>query len=350
MSVHKTSLRNRQEGMVAIVVTMVLMIVISLTTLGFAHTTRLQQRNTLDRQLSSQAYYAAESGVNYAEGAIAAKLAGGGTITDKTTCDDPGALSLTDYKQYAGLSSTAKITCLLVSNKLDYLTYQNVGLDAFAAALHPTTAIDTIGISWTAPGVTGAGGCVGATTLPTNLARSSNPTNCKQPMLRVDLVPLATPDISHTMTFFLSPSNAGGSSVGFAAGSQGIKSVKCNPPATSELKECTATITGVSGDYGIRVMSIYGTSNVVLYASQGGTYKLLKDGQIVVDSTAKSVDILRRVQVRFSPTQDSNDDSSPFALTVSKGICKRFIVAASGISVVLPTTVPAASAAICNLP
>ena len=50
--------------MVAILVTMNLMIVISLIVLGFAQISRRNQRQSLDRQLSTQAFYAAETAVN----------------------------------------------------------------------------------------------------------------------------------------------------------------------------------------------------------------------------------------------------------------------------------------------
>jgi len=58
------SLQRNQSGMVSIMVTMILMIVMSLIVVGFAQVSRRNQRVALDRQLSTQAFYAAESGVN----------------------------------------------------------------------------------------------------------------------------------------------------------------------------------------------------------------------------------------------------------------------------------------------
>src|ERR1700761_8288581 len=59
-------IRRDEQGMVSILVTMIMVIVISLIVIGFAEVSRRNQREALDNQLSTQAYYAAESGVNAA--------------------------------------------------------------------------------------------------------------------------------------------------------------------------------------------------------------------------------------------------------------------------------------------
>ena len=59
-----------QKGMAAILITLIMMIVISLIVLGFAQITRHDQQQALDKQLSTEAFYAAESGINDAINAI----------------------------------------------------------------------------------------------------------------------------------------------------------------------------------------------------------------------------------------------------------------------------------------
>ncbi len=323
--------------MVAIIVTVVLMMVISLITIAFAQITRRQQRDTLDRQLSSQAFYAAESGINLAKKIATDELASPAqTVTPKTDCADTGAYA---GKYTLSSSPDIKITCLLVTNSLKFLKYPNVSMHAAAANLKPESAIDTIGVSWQSSSTSDPSGCTGTAELEKVIDRS-----CKQPVIRVDLVPLATPDAAHTMTAFLSP--GGSSALGFSPGVKGVVGIGCSGPADPELKQCTANISVPDGKYAIRIMSIYGNSDVVLFATQGGTYKKLNDGQIVIDSTAKSIDILRRVQVRFTPKQKV--DTADFALTATDGICKRFAVQASGATAVLPSGVTSPS--ICDLP
>ncbi|HSX32249.1 MAG TPA: pilus assembly PilX N-terminal domain-containing protein, partial [Candidatus Saccharimonadales bacterium] len=80
----------KESGMVAIMVTIILMIVISLIVLGFAQIARRNQRQSLDRQLSTQAFYAAETGVNDASKVIKAAIASGATVAAKPTCTDSG--------------------------------------------------------------------------------------------------------------------------------------------------------------------------------------------------------------------------------------------------------------------
>src|SRR5487761_1358632 len=67
-----TNNQSSQAGIASITVTMIMMIVISLIVLSFAQIARREQRQSIDRQLSVQAYYAAESGANIARTAILA--------------------------------------------------------------------------------------------------------------------------------------------------------------------------------------------------------------------------------------------------------------------------------------
>src|SRR5690349_5561347 len=82
---------SRQSGMASIVITMVTMVVISLIVIGFATISRREQRQSLDQLLSSQAFYAAESGIEDATAIIKSTLASGSTPTNKSDCttNDP---------------------------------------------------------------------------------------------------------------------------------------------------------------------------------------------------------------------------------------------------------------------
>src|SRR3989344_4997320 len=64
MSMKKIPNQSKEAGLVAIIVTMILMIVISLITIGFARLVRREQIQALDRQLSTQDFYSADVGVN----------------------------------------------------------------------------------------------------------------------------------------------------------------------------------------------------------------------------------------------------------------------------------------------
>ena len=57
-------LRKNQDGIVSLIVSITIMIIISLVVISFARLMRTEQEQALDRQLSSQAFYAAETAVN----------------------------------------------------------------------------------------------------------------------------------------------------------------------------------------------------------------------------------------------------------------------------------------------
>jgi len=56
--------RKTENGFVSIIAATTIMILVSLIVIGFSVLMQREQRQSLDRQLSTQAYYAAETGVN----------------------------------------------------------------------------------------------------------------------------------------------------------------------------------------------------------------------------------------------------------------------------------------------
>src|SRR5487761_1517319 len=72
----KSNIRQSQQGFASIVIAIVLVTVLALITTGFAQLSRREQQTALDKTLTNQAYYAAESGINdvydYLEGLKAA--------------------------------------------------------------------------------------------------------------------------------------------------------------------------------------------------------------------------------------------------------------------------------------
>src|SRR5688572_7682214 len=126
-------LRSAKEaGLVSIMVTLILMIVISLIVLGFAQISRRNQRQALDRQLSTQAFYAAETGVNDVRDLIKAAVLAGQNVPAKADCTGgtgPAAVF------YAGLNpdldaataDEAEYTCVMVNPTPSTLLYGDIG-------------------------------------------------------------------------------------------------------------------------------------------------------------------------------------------------------------------------------
>jgi Tfp pilus assembly protein PilX len=86
----KKIIQNNQDGMASILITILMMIVVSLVVLGFSQVTRTEQRESLNRQLSMQAFYAAESGINDAYSVISSDISTNTAIPSQTSCN-PGS-------------------------------------------------------------------------------------------------------------------------------------------------------------------------------------------------------------------------------------------------------------------
>ena len=103
---------NNQNGFAALVVALIIIIVLSLITVGFAQLMRNDQAAALSKQLSSQAYYAAESGVNDAYEAYI-----NGFNVPKTNCNSTVSGQGSQYLNNLNVNTTTNtgVTCLLMN-------------------------------------------------------------------------------------------------------------------------------------------------------------------------------------------------------------------------------------------
>lgn len=339
MKNNHTALHKNQNGLVSIMVTVIIMVMISLIVMGFARVVRREQRQALDRQLSTQAFYAAESGINAAIDRIRTAA---GPLSDKTTCppnaDFPGPYDI-------DTPSGVAYTCLLVDQTPPTLEYDNIDTShSTIIPITPATAgnLESIKLSWQEKdGGVDVSGCPAAGSFP---ADPSWPATCQPGVLRVDLVPssgtFSRQDlISKTMTAFFYPSSGGsatfgyGSAVGFGspptvgsvAGSNGQGAVVAAQCTGAGPKVCNVTITGLSASgYHMRVRSIYNPNALTVSALlTGGAPTDLTGNQALIDSTGKANDVLRRVQARV-PTRKVNDTIPDFAIESVDTLCKRF--------------------------
>ncbi|HSX00197.1 MAG TPA: pilus assembly PilX N-terminal domain-containing protein [Patescibacteria group bacterium] len=324
--------RVKEQGMVSIMVTMILMIVLSLIVIGFAQISRRNQRQQLDRQLSTQAFYAAESGINDAYKVINDRLVAGQSIPNKLGCPNTGV--------YAGFDNTldtnanVEYSCLLIDATPASVQYGDIGSVSTVVPIKSAdgNAISTLNIHWQAKDV--------ATPI-TNCPTSSNgvfSTNanwqCGYGVLRVDLVPVTGNALTSetlrqtTMSNFIVPMRANG-----AAGPIAFKANATNANNRFGLActntDCGLTITGMNANYYyMRVTSIY--KNVSLQMSgttSAGNPLKFEGAQALIDSTGKAQDVLRRVQVRVPLMGDSKNALSDYAVQSISGLCKRFAVA-----------------------
>lgn len=324
-----TRLRTNQSGLVSIMVTMILMIVMSLIVIGFAQISRRNQREVLDRQLSTQAFYAAESAVNDIRHLILTN----GTPPAKTDCANTGAF-------YSGLqpnvnsANNVAYTCVLVNPNPTQLQFNNVdNTSSTVIKIQPLDAsapIKTLSLTYQ-PNASVASPVAACPASASNAFVPPANWKCGYGVLRVDLASTdgaldATTLANNTMTTFAVPlSGAPGTTVNYVPGSANPKSltaVSCN--ATN----CKLNIDNMQGhlSYYLRMSSLYmGVPMQINGTDINGNAVKFVGAQIVIDSTGKAQDVLRRIQTYVSATGRSDRNQNPDNAVSSFGpLCKRF--------------------------
>lgn len=351
-------LKANQQGFVSIIVTMILIVLVTMITLGFAFLARQNQRQSLNRQLSTQAFYAAESGVNDA----AADLGALGNVTD---CNTLGNTS--DATLNAGTET--KYTCVLIDQSPTSLAYDSISKDS-STIVHIQTPqpVNTLRISWQDAGsgnqFANSGGKFylpqtkvmnGTPVAGVNAQTATFPNHTG--MLRTTIIPesaVRSADnlLNGAQNIFMYPDghasagNAGsvafraaGNEMSeglFVAGQCNTGNNSSNPLAADFPRFCNADITNInSNNFYLRLKAVYKPVAVTVQAYDGATNLLEMTGaQAVVDSTGKSKDVLRRIQVRLplAPTYYFPE----FAIESANTICKRLTAWNGGAEVLAP--------------
>lgn len=317
--------KHSEAGMVSMLVTIVLMLVISIIVLSFAQISRREQRQSLDRQLSEQAFLAAESAVNDARKVILENLNKGENI-EKTRCgDDPAAPIYDSLNPDLDAANNVRYTCLLVTSKLNNIKVTlNIDSNAVTVPIHPGAGtVDTLHIKWTPkkdPATVTTAGC--AANVPSPLPKATN-WPCDFGMLRMDIVPTDSLDraglLDKQKAAFLYPTTGSAGTLAYASAKGAVAGMRCANDG------CTMDITGLSGftNYALRLLPLYEGGNVEITADgSAGPNIELKDVQVQVDATGRAQDVLRRIQVRLPLIPDGGN--ADYALQSASSICKRF--------------------------
>lgn len=337
-----TSLKSDQRGIASIVIVIIMIMIITLITLAMSRNATKEQRQTLDRQLSSQAFYAAESGVNDTIDYIRKNLSNPQLPKKKTGCtDEPSLLALSGNADgQVGGDSVIKYTCILYDK--EPLTLETDNVSSSSSTVLPIqngngTGISSITISWDAPESDNNFNCGSPPVLP-----QSDNYPCSIGMLRLELIDTTPtlPDnlikradlLNRNFLAIAYPSVTGSpvSRVGNVGGGAGLfAGATCDGAATP--KKCSVTINnvGASGDarFYLRMKTLYRPSSSVVIsalAEDGVTRVPFKGAQITIDSTGKANDVLRRIQVRV-PVVPKFEESD-YALKASESICKMLNV------------------------
>lgn len=324
------SLSKDERGMTAVIVTLFVMIVLSLTVISFSQVARREQRQALDRQLSSQAFYAAESGINDAI---------------RWMQNNPDDLEANDcatspVKSSLDTANTFQYTCVTFSKLMPSLEYGSIDTEKGQLVSLRTSngPLTSIKIDWNGKDkgrtYSGCTNSSGVTNFPVSSAYS---TNCDAGILRILLMPVPEAGnfdrgslINNSYTVYLRPvSNAVGGTTNYVQyAPAGVPNpngqgsvIAANCPANGR---CTATINGLlpGSTYFMDLKSIYLTNTVSITGNAGTS--IFTDAQAKIDSTGKANDVLRRLQVRVPIF--SSPITNQYVVEVMNGICKRLSV------------------------
>lgn len=320
----RPKLSQDQRGVVSIIVSILIMIVISLVAIAFARMMRREQVQALDRQLSLQAYYAAESATNDAREALYT-----GQILDKEDCvNNSGPLSESSINSEFGV----QYTCVTIDSAPNSLEYEGVGVNRSVVSevkavndAGDPARIQNLKLSWEDPG--------GSTNYaPTSLTLPPASGWGNRPgALRVQIIPIPNTSfnrnylITNSKHYVFYPTTNGGSVAWSNASANGqIIGGRCS--ASNSPRDCSVEITGLpldsGGRYIVRMLSIYRPVAVTVTATLPTSGQASFTGaQMVVDATGKANDVLRRIQERI-PLKLAYDYPE-FALDIGDDLCKR---------------------------
>lgn len=397
-------MQKRQEGMASIVVVSILVIIMTLISIGFARLMNRNLTNSANRQFSSAATYAAQSAINdvsaYLKQYVTSRPAGSPQPkSDK--CNGPNSLiggngappgPFYDDSNLANDSArSTSYTCLILDPTPKDLVYQQIQSNKSQIVKISTSAfpgsLDKLLISWQASNPTLASyppGCPVSAGACTSAVLSDETTwnsNSYIPMLRLTIYPIpSTGNLANiqanSKTVFLYPQSPSGNvpvrdyrtltdgaivpipcvnTIGVTSGLLdfvGTADYSCNLILNSLASFFTAPTQ--IGDVYLRLTPIYNQADVKIKANDRFGQQLnFINVQALVDATAKSGGTSKRLQARIDTTSlsasgsgvdfniASSSDSIPEqSVRSANALCKRIVQTVSFFSYVSFDTPP----------
>lgn len=338
-----------ETGAVAIITVVFVAIILTVLTTSFIRLTINEQREAIDNDLTTRAFYAAESGTQDAITAIANRATTPLANTNECTPQNgAGSGVLSDAVDGLDTEYTCQIINLSPTNfeaQLEKNGTAFFGLDDGGA-----DGIRKLKIKWhnLDDGDYSSRRSAGALVLPpeSNWVGGAGQFPA---MIRLQLIavpstgPVNRSTIKNFVTF-LNPSDGGGTDALVSVGLAAISDASCQDGSPSPTYFCEFTLTALDDgafDYYVRVRALYRGTNISLEALNiSDNAVALKNAQAVVDVTGRAADIYRRVVSRV----DLNSDElwPDFTLLSAQEICKNFTitdVADNTIPPALPTDV-----------
>lgn len=337
----KTPSRTKlnESGLVSIVVTMIIMVLLSLIVLGFARVSRREQRQGLDRQLASQAQYAAETGINDAVHYLkSGGLLSASASTDCNTYRETGAVENT-------INQNVVYSCVLVDNTVRNLVYDQVGTDSevvfpIRPASPPPGGVSSIQVSWQNNSEEPVDGstCPGGASLPPQAGAGA--WACPLGALRIDIVPTDNLSrdtfVSDVRSTLLRPRFNNTAAPGAVWNDHGtIQQVNCSTGRAPRTCVARLALSIPADSYYVKIRPVYREADIHIIAGPGPTEGLngpadgisLIGTQAVIDSTGRANDVLKRLLVRVPSCPEGDvcgKRPAGFALQTAESLCKLY--------------------------
>lgn len=345
-------LKLNESGYAAIIISMIIMSIIGLISIGFTSNALSDQKNTLKDVLTAQAYYSAESGVNDVYDIITAyerlgvPLSSIPTQTNNCMVDNLGNYSYISNtsNQLSSVNKYDKYSCLLVNPSPFSLEYKPINANTGQTILlSSANTISTVGLSWQKHITTSSSPIVfnGCPSLK-KLVSQSNYINCSAPILQVDLVP--TSDITNnpsyiiknTLSFFIQPQNISSTTAIPANPTPSNASIvqgNCSSSGASRFNSefsCDIKFNVPSGlrsnKYYMHITPFYQEADlsVQAYSAPSSAPVSLTGSQALIDVTGSSVGTSNRIEERICISNVCQNNSPIGAILSLNNICKYF--------------------------
>lgn len=381
MKIARRNIQPKEEGFVSIFTVIFFMMLVSVITIGFLRIMTIEQRQSLDNDLTASALASAESGIEDAKRAILkyANMPNGAeknALRSALTSNECNALLDNATANSIGINADGSITgdpdlnqyytCLSVNlYSADYLGDSSAGVSEYVPLrTESDDQFDQIKISWhmvsNAIGTDGDG-------RPSNYALSTafpKVTGDAQSWgsrgypayMRVQLYGYPEGSFTRdnvndrTRAVFLVPSVVGiteGTAISttvsdptpheFDNDKSAVQAIQCkDTPATVSEGEyaCTATISlpddptlrGNNNEYYLRVTPLYGATHYKIQLIDSSKAEIVNFSEVqpIVDVTGRASDVYRRVQARVR--MQSVGDLPEYAVESADDICKNMQV------------------------
>ncbi|MFI5270699.1 MAG: hypothetical protein ACHQT9_01465 [Candidatus Saccharimonadales bacterium] len=249
----KNIMRNNdknEKGFASLIISMILIVILALVTLGFAENARKNEQAALDKSLANQAYYAAESGVNELQAQLPKMVSTVPAIKNNTCLSSPWVQKTNSGTNSGAIDPTNNVTITCASVNLNPTadignSNQVPGSNNFIFSTTSGLPGNTITFAWGSKDNHNAPAPI---TSPLQLpdlgtwSTGGTPPGLP-PVVQLSITPLSSLSrkdmISNTFTIFAYPGNSAGSPVNYPGPNpDGYSGAGCTIPSGSPQIAC----------------------------------------------------------------------------------------------------------------